>query len=127
MSYAQTGTHAGVPLSLEHCEQVDTALSAMSQGQGEKALSDPVFSNLYLFRHAHEYRFVPGPFPCIAGRTYDGTQHLLPLFELQQAPVDALRHLLRGYECFYPLGQSQVDVLDPGRFTWTSLRADADS
>lgn len=90
------------------------------------ALSDPVFSNLYLFRHAHVYRFVQGPLPCIAGRTYDGTPHLLPLFKLQQAPIDALRHLLRGFECFYPLAQSQVDELDPNCFTWTSLRDDVD-
>lgn len=116
----------GELLSLSDRSSVEAALSALACGHGEQALSDPVFSNLYLFRHVHAYRFLPGPLACIAGRTYDGAPHLLPLFELQRAPVADLRKLLEGYAFFYPLAQSQVDGLDPAAFEWTSSRDDAD-
>ena len=116
----------GVTLGLNHHAEIDAALSALSSGHGERALSDPAFSNLYLFRHVHDYRFVPGSFACITGRTYDGARHVLPLFELQRAPVQAIRELLRGHDFFYPLAQSQIDALDPAVFEWTSSRDDAD-
>lgn len=123
---AATGIDPGVPLSLDQGAEIDAALSVLSRGQGEQALSDPPFSNLYLFRHVHDYRYLPGPFACIAGRTYDGARHLLPLFELQRAPVQTLRELLHGHDCFYPLGASQIDALDPALLEWTSSRDDAD-
>jgi hypothetical protein len=33
----------------------------LSHGQGERALSDRVFANLYLLRRVHDYRLLPGP------------------------------------------------------------------
>lgn len=117
---------AGVPLALAHGAEIGAALSALAARQGERALSDPVFSNLYLFRRAHDYRYLPGPFACIAGRTYDGASHLVPLFELQLAPVDALRDLLRDRSCFYPLPAAGVEALDPDVFEWSSSRDDSD-
>jgi uncharacterized protein len=123
---ASADVDGGVLLSLAHGPKIDALLSALAAGQGEQALSDPLFSNLYLFRHAHDYRYRPGPLACIAGRTYDGASHLLPLFPLHDAPVEALRELLRGHDCFYPLGESQVAALDPASFEWTSSRDDAD-
>jgi len=117
-------------LNLDQQAQIDAVLRALSNGHGERALSDPVFANLYLFRQVHEYRVLPGPFACISGRTYDGARHLIPLFELQHAPLDALRELLGvrdgGPDFFYPLAQAQVDALDPRWFACTSSRNDAD-
>ena len=118
--------HPGIPLSLDHQAWLDAELSALSRGHGEHALSDPIFSNLYLFRHVHEYRYTPGQFSGIAGSTYDGARHLLPLFELQLAPVEALRELLSEHHCFYPLALSQVGSLDPAVFEWNASRDDAD-
>lgn len=116
----------GVPLSLEQKGEIDAALLALSCENSEQALSDPFFSNLYLFRHIHCYRYFSGPLPYIAGRTYDGSQYLLPLFELGEVHVEALRELLRDHDCFYPLGESQISALDPDLFEWTSSRDDAD-
>lgn len=115
-----------LPLRLEQQAELESALSALAQGQGEQALSDPRFANLYLFRHVHEYEYLPGPYPCIAGRSYDGARHLLPLFDLGQAPQEAASALLAGRACFYPLAKAQVDRLDPARFEWHAVRDDAD-
>jgi uncharacterized protein len=116
----------GAPLSLEHQPEIDTALSALAHGHGEHALSDLSFANLYLFRRAHGYRYQPGPLPCISGHTYDGTRHLLPLFELASAGPDDLAALLQGHDCFFPVAQAQIDTLDAERFEWTASRNDAD-
>ena len=114
------------PLGLQHRQPVEAALAAMSFGHGENALSDPTFANLYLFRQAHQYRYLPGVLPCVAGLGYDGSSTLLPLFELQDAPLAALRERLQGFDGFYPMAQSQVDALDPSLFAWRSARDDAD-
>lgn len=124
--HAGAGAPPGFPLQLEQQAQIDAALSALARGPDEQALSDPLFSNLYLFRNVHGYRYLPGPLACIAGQTYDGARHLLPLFELQCAPVDALRVLLQEQHCFYPLSESQIEALDPDLFEWSSSRDDAD-
>lgn len=113
-------------LSLDHQAEIDARLSALACGQGEYALSDLLFSNLYLFRHVHDYRYFSGPLPYIAGRTYDGAEHLLPLFELQQVGVAALSALLDKHGCFYPMAQPQIAALDPDLFDWTSPRDDVD-
>lgn len=120
------GRHAGVPLSLDQMSEIDAALSALSHGQAEHALSEPRFANLYLFRRPHDYRYLPGRLACISGRTYDGARHLLPLFELQNAPLDAVRTLLHGHDCYYPISATQVNALNPACFEWTALRDDAD-
>lgn len=123
---AWIGAQGSMPLTLDQQAEIDAALSALSREPGEQALSDPTFSNLYLFRHVHDFRYLPGPLACIAGHTYDGVRYLLPLFELQRASVEAVRVLLHGYDCFYPLGASQIEVLDPDVFEWTHSRDDAD-
>ena len=126
---------AGEPLNLGHQAFIDAALAWVSDGKygqggtgasGEQALSDPMFANLYLFRHVHSHRFLAGPLPCVSGTGYDGARYLLPLFELHAAPVEALRERLAGHDCFYPLAQHQVGALDVAIFEWTSARDDAD-
>lgn len=119
----------GEPLALSHQAEVESALAALARatpGAPEHAISDPTFANLYLFRRAHDYRYRRGALPCIAGHTYDGTRHLLPLFNVAAADPAALHALLRGGECLYPLSQPQAAALDPARFDWTASRDDAD-
>lgn len=119
----------GEPLALAHQAEVEAALAALAgsaPGPAEHAISDPTFANLYLFRRAHDYRFRRGEWPCIAGQTYDGTRHLLPLFDVERADPAGLHALLRGGECLYPLTQPQAAALDPDRFDCTASRDDAD-
>ncbi|WP_454726289.1 MULTISPECIES: phosphatidylglycerol lysyltransferase domain-containing protein [Cupriavidus] len=119
-------TPAGVPLAPALAAGIDAALRACSADPGETCLSEHAFANLYLFRQAHDYRFVAGSHPHLTGLTYDGARHVLPLFALDSAPRAVLRALLRGHDCFYPLSASQVARLDPAVFGWHVVRADAD-
>jgi uncharacterized protein len=119
---------AGEPLSLAHRGEVEPLLERRWSADDLPAavLSDPWFANLYLFRAVHGWRLLRGEYPCIAGGAYDGTRLLIPLFRLQDAPIDALRELLRGHDAFGPLSDAQVARLDPSVFESRSSRDDAD-
>lgn len=116
----------GLPLTLALCGEIEPRLRALRAACGDQALSDYAFSNLYLFRHAHAYRYLPGALPCIKGITYDGASHLLPLFDPGQATADQLAELLSGHDCLFPVAEPMLACLDPGRFCWSDLAADAD-
>lgn len=116
----------GSPLTLELLAPMERLLSVLRLGQGEQTLADLTFANLFLFRAVHRYRFRQGDWPCISGQSYDGLTHLLPLFDLQTAPLEVLRDLLHGHEGFFPLSGFQLKCLDPRRFAWTASRDDAD-
>ncbi|VTU15313.1 hypothetical protein SRS16CHR_01440 [Variovorax sp. SRS16] len=117
---------SGEPLGLRHQARLDALLRERFADRGGFCLSAPWFANLYLFREAHAYRFVDGALPYVSGLTYDGVQHILPLFEPATASSDELDALFHSADCLFPLSQSQVDRLDPQRFDWASSRADED-
>jgi uncharacterized protein len=118
----------GDPLSLAHRDILAPLLAARwdNADPPEATLADPWFANLFLFRAAHDWRWLRGEWPCIAGHAYDGTRFLLPLFDLTSAPVDALRALLTGGEVFGPLSGSQVSRLKPAEWCFSHAREDAD-
>lgn len=70
----------------------------------QATLADPWFANLYLFRKAHDWRWLDGDWPCIGGHAYDGTRLLLPLFDLQDAPLDSWTHCAVGCKVMMPSG-----------------------
>jgi hypothetical protein len=117
---------SGLPLTLALREPIEAALTRLRGGSAEQCLSDHAFSNLYLFRDAHDYRYLPGDWPCISGRAYDGTRHLMPLFAVQDAPLDVLRQLLEGHDCLYPIAQRHAEMLPPSQFRPWSSADDAD-
>jgi hypothetical protein len=116
----------GVPLALEMQAPIEAALSRLRESSAKQCLSDRSFSNLYLFREAHDYRYLAGEWPCISGRTYDGVRHLMPLFPPAEAPVDVLRGLLRGHDCLYPLARRDVERLPSDLVSQTDSPDDAD-
>lgn len=116
----------GLPLELGLLPVLEPALRRQREALGHRALSEYAFANLYLFRDAHAYRHLPGPWPCVSGRTYDGVRHLLPLFDPREAPADALAGLLRDHDCFFPIPQERLDAFDPARFEWCAVPDDAD-
>lgn len=117
---------AGVPLALEHEAEIEAALAPLRARLGYACLSEYAFSNLYLFRHAHAYRYLPGPWPAVSGLTYDGKRHLLPLFDPLTAPRTVWDELLHGHDFLFPLPDCIADALDPQRFTITCSADDAD-
>ena len=119
---------AGEPLTLAHRDELERLLAARWMGDepAEGTLSDPWFANLYLFRAAHDWRFLRGQHPCVAGRAYDGARILVPLFDLQAAPQAVLGTLLQARGAFGPLSDAQAARLDPVRFQLEHRREDAD-
>jgi hypothetical protein len=105
---------------------IESRLVALREPFGERALSDYSFGNLYLFRTAHDYRYLPGPLPCISGRTYDGISHLLPLFDMRSICARQLETLLGARQCFFPLPAEVVSELDTTRFRCNEVRDDSD-
>jgi hypothetical protein len=122
----------GEPLTLALQGAIEPALARLRAGQGAQCLSDLTFANLYLFRAVHDYRYLPGAWPAISGRGYDGARYLIPLFDLAAMPWTVLLELLslwRGHDHFYPLTRHQAGALQalaPRRFTITESRDDAD-
>ncbi|MFZ3208366.1 MAG: phosphatidylglycerol lysyltransferase domain-containing protein [Geobacteraceae bacterium] len=111
----------GEPLTLNHQGEIEAFLGPLRTG-----LSEYSFPNLYLFRHIHNYRYQPAKLPCIAGATYNGCRHLLPLFDLASAPGDQLLERLTGYDCYFPVSQQVIDRLDTTGLIVEAERADAD-
>jgi hypothetical protein len=121
-----TRAEAGCPLEIALAGEIDARLAGLREQLGKDCLSDYVFSNLFLFRDAHTYRYLPGPHPCVAGVTYDGIRHLLPLFDLRSVSFEVLRKLLASHDCFYPVAAHVAGALGDARFTLTASPADAD-
>jgi hypothetical protein len=117
---------AGRPLEIALAGEIDAALAGLREDLGKECLSDYAFSNLFLFRDAHTYRYLPGPHPCVAGVTYDGIRHLLPLFDLRSVALPVLSRLLVGRDCFYPVAAHVAAALDAQGFTLTASPDDAD-
>ncbi|WP_157632210.1 phosphatidylglycerol lysyltransferase domain-containing protein [Variovorax sp. CF313] len=107
---------------------MDAVLACLARSDGSEAISDLLFANLWLFRRVHDYRLHAGPRPCISGKTYDGTCHLIPLFDLCGEAQPQLAALLRehGAECFYPVSGRTVAELDPTQWCSHVSRDDAD-
>lgn len=116
----------GLPLTLALCGEIEPRLQALRAACGEQVLSDYAFSNLYLFRHAHAYRYRPGALPRIEGITYDGASHVLPLFDPGRVTEGQLAEVLDGRDCLFPVAEPLLAGLDPGRFCWSDSAADAD-
>ncbi len=116
----------GVALTLELVPLLEEALAGLRAGTAERCLSDWSAGNLYLFRHAHDYRYHAGEYAHITGVTYDGTPYVIPLFELNRAPAAVLARLAATGRCFYPLSPGQFAQLDTQRFTCSQSRDDAD-
>jgi uncharacterized protein len=118
----------GEPLTLAQRDTLAPLLAARwsDADPPQATLADPWFANLYLFRGAHDWRWLGGEWPCIAGHAYDGTRLLLPLFDLAAAPRVALRELRSGHDAFGPLSKMQAARLDPHAWTFSHARDDAD-
>lgn len=105
---------------------VDTLLARLSHGSAEHCISESAFSNLYLFRDIHDYRFISGNWPGISGIAYDGSRHLMPLFDPSKTPISVLDALLERHECVFPVSSRHVAELSPQHFNVSQSRADAD-
>lgn len=111
----------GEPLDMGLQAEIDALMGPLRDG-----LSEYSFASLYLFRERHGYRFQRGELPCIAGVTFDGERHLLPLFDMETVDRDALRQRLDGYDCYYPLAERRIAAIDRDDFSVAASADDAD-
>jgi hypothetical protein len=126
VSPAPGGELPVLPLTPELAAEIEPRLAKLRAPLGERTPSDGTFSNLYLFRDTHGYRYRPGPWPCIVGRAYDGAPIVIPLFDLTTAPMEALRDLQGGDGWFFPIADAVLGGLDSAAIESKSLRDDAD-
>lgn len=115
-----------VDLDRAHAARVGALIRALAEGTGDRCLSEYSFTNLWLFRREHQYRFTDGPWPYISGLTYDGAHHAMPLFSLDKAPASVIDDLLRRHDCLYPVPLAQAQRLDAARYLHSASRDDAD-
>jgi len=115
-----------MPLTPELHATIQPRLDRLARPLGAYCPSDLSYSNLYLFREAHNYRFVPGAWPGVAGRAYDGQRHLFPLFDVREAPRRVIHDLLAEHGCLFPLTAHGLQGLDDPRYRITASRDDAD-
>lgn len=116
----------GQPITLALQPVLDAAFADLRAGSGAQCLSDHAFSNLYLFRDAHAYRFHAGDWPGVSGRTYDGATHFLPLFDVAKAPLALLQALIAEHGCLYPVAARSADALRTEGFELSASEDDAD-
>lgn len=101
------------PLGLHHAPRLQPLLAGLRQGLGERCLSEHSLHNLWLFRAAHDWRFVDGDWPHLLGHAYDGFEGVLPLFDVAEAPLALCHTLLHGRDGFFGLSDLAVQRLDP--------------
>ena len=111
----------GEELQLHHRSWLNRLLWTLGGG-----LSEYSFANLYLYRQVHDYRLLRGEMSFLAGRTYDGGRHLLPLFEPCSVAPGVLAESLAGYDFFYPLSRAAIKGLDPQEFVAEFVEDDSD-
>lgn len=93
----------GRPLRLD-----DAGWLAPAAREALAPLSEGAFANLFLFRETHGYRVVEGEWPHLTGRTYDGEETATPLFDLAEAPMDAVRKIVGTERRLYPVGEGRA-------------------
>lgn len=117
---------AARPLQPADRAWIEPLLHGIGEPLGPDCPAELSFSNLLLFNDVHRYEVITAPLPAIAGITYDGMRHVLPLFELARADPAQVRALLTGRDAFYPLAAPQVERLAAGTWACTTERNDAD-
>lgn len=116
----------GVALTRELAHALSPLIAQRQAGLHEQALADLSYSNLWLFRRAHDYRYHAGDWPLISGHTYDGQRHALPLFDANHAPPHVITQALQAFGCLYPLCERDAQGFDPALYAVTHQRDDAD-
>ncbi|WP_162574192.1 phosphatidylglycerol lysyltransferase domain-containing protein [Variovorax sp. PBL-H6] len=119
----------GAPLTLALASRIAPLLSARIEGLAERTPADLSFGNLWLFRRPHQWRWHDRPWPCISGLAYDGQRVAIPLFDVRNAPPNALHDVVQRHGALFPLCEREtVAVQSAGGspFELTELRDDAD-
>jgi hypothetical protein len=105
-------------LSLKHGPMLQEKLGPLGDG-----LSEYCFSNLYLFRKVHKYKVILDREIFISGTTYDGSSHLMPVFNPADVDKNYIADVLKGFDCLYPVSDKALKNIDSKIFS-TSFNDD---
>lgn len=113
-------------LLLMHEEAVSAKLRDI-----DTALSEYLFSNLYLFRDKHDYRLiVDNGNLFLSGITYDNKTFLMPLCDLSAdenaAYLTELIEKAADYDMIYPIHENWLDKFPNDRFDVSYIDDDSD-
>ena len=89
-------------------------------------LSEYSFSNLYLFREAHDYHVLLGDHLYIRGRTYDGHTFAMPVDAPGRTGMSCIRELLQDVEFLFPIPEAWLPHFPADTFDVTFKEGDAD-
>ncbi|AVS97428.1 hypothetical protein C8248_00365 [Paracidovorax avenae] len=120
------GGAEGLALTPDLAPRIAPLLERRIAGLGEHAPADLSFGNLWLFRHAHQWRWHGGAWPCVAGRAYDGQRLAVPLFDVREAPRGVLHDLALRHGGLFPLCRHEAEALGRSGWELSAERADAD-
>ena len=116
----------GSELTLDLAHRIAPMLARRTEGLAERTPADLTFGNLWLFRGAHHWRWHDGSWPCVSGLAYDGQRLALPLFDMGDAPMDALSAIVSRYGGLFPLCEREAQALASSPFELKACRDDAD-
>jgi len=116
----------GAELTLAMAPHIAPLLAVRTEGLGERTPADLSFSNLWLFREAHRWRWHGGAWPCLSGFAYDGRPIAVPLFDVRRAPIDELRFLVARHGSLYALSEREATSISDPRLMLAACRDDAD-
>ena len=100
-----------VELSLEHGELLREKLRRI-----QTRVSEFDFTNVFLFRQAHEYRLVEDGEVFIRGRSYDDCEFLMPTVDLREMDPDHVAELAAQVDFLYPVPEEWLAGLGDDRF-----------
>jgi hypothetical protein len=89
-------------------------------------LSEYSFSNLYLFREAHDYHVVLGDHLFIKGRTYDGHTFAMPADPPGRLCRSCVREMLQEVEFLFPIPEAWLTHFPAEEFEASCREGDAD-
>ncbi len=110
-----------VELSLEHGEKLRERLESI-----QARVSEFDFTNVYLFRHAHDYRIVEDGEMFVRGRSYDDREFLMPTVDLREMDPDHVAEIAAQVDFIYPVPEEWLEELDDERFEITAEDAERD-
>ena len=89
-------------------------------------ISEYSFSNLYLFRKAHDYEVLFDREIFIRGTTYDGARYLMPIRDPRVIDPAYLLEVAGEAEMFFPIPEEWLGAFEHDRFEFSFLDGDMD-
>lgn len=89
-------------------------------------VSEYTFVSLYLFRNKHKYEVIFDDEIFIKGKTYDGAEYIMPVFDLLNADKDYIKKMTSETGMLFPIPEIWTSALDSETYTLSTNENDSD-